>query len=64
VQVPELLIDTILIFIPDLGYRTHHEFIMEAIRRHVGDAIDTISKLDKLKASKSLKKKLKEIALD
>ncbi len=40
VRVPEELVDTVLKIIKEnkeLGYRTHSEFIIEAIRRRVED---------------------------
>jgi len=56
--VPKVLVDSILILIPELGYRTHHEFIIEAIRRHLETVIDVISSLDEMKTSKIIKKKI------
>jgi hypothetical protein len=45
---------------PQLAYRSHHEFIIEAIRRSIIETISTISKLKKLEGYKDLRKRLKE----
>jgi hypothetical protein len=58
--VPEWLVEVILVLMPNLAYRSHHEFIIEAIRRAIIENIRTISKLKKFERYRDIRRKLKE----
>jgi hypothetical protein len=62
VQIPKVLVDNVIILMPFLGYRTHHEFIIEALRIRIGEAIEIISKIDDLQSYKITKQqKIKDL---
>ncbi|MFW9970980.1 MAG: hypothetical protein ACFFDF_12355 [Candidatus Odinarchaeota archaeon] len=49
---------------PYFAYRSHHEFIIEAIRREIMESLKAVSRLKKIGGYKDFKVRLKGLSSD